>query len=210
MSNNFISSLKQNIVSFDKPFMHWEFYNPLNNETLREIISASVPSGERVYDGTRAADHTGQGIDGKLRLFINKENSEHFPKLTGLINVLQTKGCRDIISEKLNKSLNNSYIRLEIIADKLGFWLAPHKDIEEKLMTMMIWVNPYNESENLGTDFYDNNFKLIKTTKYKNNTGYFFSSGQDTWHGLEKKEIIKERRSIQINYVSFKTDWPVN
>jgi len=26
---------------------------------------------------------------------------------------------------------------------------------------------------------------------------------------MEKKKIKKERRCIQINYVSFKTDWPV-
>ena len=48
-----------------------------------------------------------------------------------------------------------------------------------------------------------------KTLKYHHNAGYFFSSGNDTWHGLEMKEIKKERRCIQINYVSFKTDWPV-
>ena len=29
-------------------------------------------------------------------------------------------------------------------------------------MTMMIWANPYNESENLGTDLYDKDFKLVK------------------------------------------------
>ena len=51
--------------------------------------------------------------------------------------------------------------------------------------------------------------KLVKTIKYIHNNGYFFSSGEDTWHGLELKEINKERRCIQINYVSFKTDWPV-
>ena len=50
---------------------------------------------------------------------------------------------------------------------------------------------------------------LFKTIKYTHNNGYFFSSGQDTWHGLELKEIKKERRCIQINYVAFKTDWPV-
>ena len=76
-------------------------------------------------------------------------------------------------------------------------------------MTMMVWVNPYDESEDLGTDLYDDNFKIVKTVKYKDNEGYFFSSGQDTWHGLELKKINKERRCIQINYVSFKTDWPV-
>ena len=40
-------------------------------------------------------------------------------------------------------------------------------------------------------------------------SGQFFSSGKDTWHGLEKKNFKKERRCIQINYVTFKTDWPV-
>ena len=55
----------------------------------------------------------------------------------------------------------------------------------------------------------DRNFKLVKTIEYIHNSGYFFSSGDDTWHGLELKEIQKERRCIQINYVTFNTDWPV-
>ena len=191
------------------PFQHWELENCLNDLQLEEVINASIPTGNRAYDGTRAADKSGEGIDGKLRLFVTKENSHYFPYLMNLINELRSKKHYEKISEYLQKDLSKSFVRLEIIADKLGFWLQPHKDIPEKLMTMMIWANPYNESENLGTDLYNDNFKLVKTVKYKHNCGYFFSSGQDTWHGLEKKEIIKERRCIQINYVSFKTDWPV-
>jgi len=197
------------IIKHSIPFNHWEFHNCLDDMTLEEIIDATIPGGERAYDGTRAADHTGQGVDGKLRLFVTKENFKEFPYLKKLINNLQSKNYYQKISELLKKDLSNSFVRLEIIADKIGFWLQPHKDIPEKLMTMMIWVNSYNESENLGTDLYNDNFELVKTLKYKHNNGYFFSSGQDTWHGLEKKEIIKERRSVQINYVSFKTDWPV-
>ena len=49
----------------------------------------------------------------------------------------------------------------------------------------------------------------VKTIPYKNNYGYFFTSGLNTWHGMEKKEIKKERRCLQVNYVSFKTDWKV-
>ena len=74
---------------------------------------------------------------------------------------------------------------------------------------MMIWANPYKESEELGTDLYNNDFQIVKTVKYKHNSGYFFSSGNDTWHGLELKKIKIARRCIQINYVIFKTDWPV-
>ena len=192
------------------PFKHWEMYNCLNEQSLDEISHTVIPTGDRVYDGTRAADHTGKGLDGKLRLFITKENSNLFPNLTKVINFLQNKEIVNRMSKMLNKDLSSSFVRLEIIGDKKGFWLKPHKDIYEKLMTMMIWANPYNEAEDLGTDLYDKSFKLIKTIKYSHNNGYFFSSGEDTWHGLELKKIKKERRCIQINYVSFDTDWPAN
>ena len=198
-----------NIIHSDFPFNHWQFSNCLDENTLNEISYSRIPSGERAYDGTRAADHTGQGLDGKLRLFITKENDQDFPHLTKLINSLQSYEVSNNISKLINKDLSKSYVRLEIIGDKKGFWLKPHKDISEKLMTMMIWANPYNESSNLGTDLYDKDFKLVKTIKYIHNSGYLFSSGEDTWHGLELKEIKKERRCIQINYVSFETDWPV-
>ena len=197
------------IIEHKTPFQHWEMANCLNNESLNEISYTKLPSGNRVYDGTRAADHTGKGIDGKLRLFITKENCNYFPNLLKLINELQSKIIWEKISNFLKKDLSNSFVRLEVIGDKKGFWLKPHKDIDEKLMTMMIWANPYSESENLGTDLYNDKLEVVKTIKYHHNSGYFFSSGNDTWHGLEMKEIKKERLCIQINYVSFETEWPV-
>jgi len=200
----------ENISENLKPFQHWEINNCLDNESLDEISFAKIPSGDRAYDGTRAADHTGEGIDGKLRLFISKSNCNFFPKMTKTINYFQTKEVVNKISKLLNKDLSSAFVRLEVIGDKKGFWLKPHKDINEKLMTMMIWANPYSETDDLGTDLYDKDFKLVKTIKYIHNNGYFFSSGLDTWHGLELKEIKKERRCIQINYVSFETEWPVN
>ena len=199
----------ENLTHVDFPFNHWVFSNCLEEGALDEISYSNIPSGDRMYDGTRAADHTGQGVDGKLRLFITKNNCQIFPYLTKLIQSLQSKEMVNKISKIIDKDLSNSYVRLEVIGDKKGFWLKPHKDISEKLMTMMVWANPYNEASNLGTDLYDKNFKLVKTIKYVHNSGYFFSSGDDTWHGLELKEIQKERRCIQINYVTFNTDWPV-
>ena len=199
----------ENLTHADFPFNHWVFSNCLEEGALDEISYSNIPSGDRMYDGTRAADHTGKGVDGKLRLFITKNNCQNFPYLTKLIQSLQRKEMVNKISKIIDKDLSNSYVRLEVIGDKKGFWLKPHKDISEKLMTMMVWANPYNEASNLGTDLYDKNFKLVKTIKYVHNSGYFFSSGDDTWHGLELKEIQKERRCIQINYVTFNTDWPV-
>ena len=44
----------------------------------------------------------------------------------------------------------------------------------------------------LGTDFYNEKLEKVKTVPYKNNYGYMFTSGPNTWHGMEKKTIVKE------------------
>jgi len=170
------------------------------------------------YDGTRAND----GGDGefrkgistgskaiKFRCFIEKDNLKDVPNLINLIEELRSKDTYGYISELIKKNLSNSYVRIEIICDRQGFWLKPHCDIKEKLISGLIFANPFNESENLGTDLYDEKRNKVKTVPYKDNYGYFFTSGPNTWHGMEKKEIKKERRCLQINYVTFETDWRV-
>ena len=68
------------------------------------------------------------------------------------------------------------------------FGLNPIAILRKKLLSSLVFVNPFNESENLGTDFYDEKLNKVKTVPYKNNYGYFFSSGPNTWHGMEKRD----------------------
>tara|TARA_Y100001935_G_scaffold15059_1_gene11276 strand:- start:92 stop:754 length:663 start_codon:yes stop_codon:yes gene_type:complete len=219
---SFLKSISTNSKKFDDPFLHWELNKPLTDEQINEIIRADIdnPLEHNLnYDGTRAIDggegKFRQGIaDGgkalKFRCFVTKENSNSFPHLTKFINELQAKETTETISKLTGKDLSNSYVRVEVICDRQGFWLKPHCDIKEKLMSCLLFINKHNESENLGTDLYDSNLKRVKTLPYKDNYGYFFTSGPNTWHGMEKKEIKKERRCLQVNYVSFKTDWKVD
>ena len=218
---SFLNSINNNSKKFTDPFTHWELNKPLTEEQVNEIIIADIanPIEHNLnYDGTRAVDggegNFRQGIaDGgkalKFRCFITKENSKNFPHLTNFINELQSKETTRTVSKLTGKDLSNSYVRVEVICDRQGFWLKPHCDIKEKLMSCLLFVNKHNESEDLGTDFYDSNLKKIKTLPYKDNYGYFFTSGPNTWHGMEKKEIKKERRCLQVNYVTFETDWKV-
>ena len=217
-----INSLKNNSLLHKIPFDHWEMNAPLNEDAIKEICEADIanPIKDNLkYDGTRAIDggegkfRSGIKSGGKAkkyRCFVTKENSKNFPQLSKFINELCSKNVYDYIGKLIGKDLSNSYVRLEVICDRKGFWLKPHCDIKEKLLSSLIFVNPFNESENLGTDFYDEKLKKVKTVPYKDNYGYFFSSGPNTWHGMEKKEIVKERRCLQVNYVTFKTDWPVD
>ena len=219
---SFLSSIKNNSKKFEKPFDHWELSKPLTEGQINEIINAEIDNPiehDLNYDGTRAIDG-GEGqfregiTDGgkalKFRCFITKENSNNFPSLTKFINELQNKNTHENISKLIDKDLSKSFVRVEVICDRAGFWLKPHCDIKEKLMSCLLFVNKHNESEELGTDFYDINLNKVKTLPYRDNYGYFFSSGPNTWHGMEKKEIVKERRCLQVNYVSFQTDWKVD
>jgi len=219
---SFLNSVLNQSTKYEEPFSHWELNQPLTEEQVKEIVNADIanPSEHDLnYDGTRAIDggegEFREGIsDGgkalKFRCFITKENSNDFPALTNLIKELQSKQTCEKISNLIGKDLSNSYVRLEVICDRKGFWLKPHCDIKEKLMSCLLFVNKHNESEDLGTDFYDSKLNLVKTLPYKDNYGYFFSSGPNTWHGMEKKDIVKERRCLQVNYVDFKTDWKVD
>jgi len=219
---SFLNSVLNKSKKYEDPFLHWELNEPLTEEQIKEIVNADIANPiehSLNYDGTRAIDG-GEGkfrkgiSDGgkalKFRCFITKDNSNEFPGLSNLIKELQNKQTYEKISKLIEKDLSNAYVRLEVICDRTGFWLKPHCDIKEKILSCLLFVNKHNESEELGTDFYDNNLNLIKTMPYRDNYGYFFSSGPNTWHGMEKKEIVKERRCLQLNYVDFKTDWKVD
>ena len=218
---SFLDAIKNQSKKHEFPFDHWEYNNALTDETIKEIITADIPDVSKhnlSYDGTRAIDGGAaefrEGIASggkaiKFRCFVTKDNALQFPNLVKFINELQSKETQKTISKMINRDLSNSYVRLEVICDREGFWLKPHCDIKEKLLSCLLFVNRFGESEDLGTDFYNSKLELVKTVPYKNNYGYFFSSDKNSWHGMEKKEIQKDRRCIQINYVTFKTDWPV-
>ena len=218
----FLDSIKNESKKHESPFTHWEYNNALTNESIEEVINADIPDVSKhnlTYDGTRAIDggaaefRKGIASGGKaikFRCFVTKDNASQFPNLVKFIKELQSKETHQQISKMINKDLSNSFVRLEVICDREGFWLKPHCDIKEKLLSGLIFVNKVNESENLGTDFYNAELQKVKTVPYKHNYGYFFTSGPNTWHGMEKKKIIKERRCIQVNYVTFETDWKVD
>jgi|TARA_A100001015_G_scaffold49601_1_gene54729 hypothetical protein len=204
-----INSLRTKSSKYQSPFNYWIIDEPLSDNAIDEIYKTPIPSGDVIFDGTRAGDKNGKDLLSKLRVFIDQNNYTEFPNLKNLISEMQSKECQKLIEGMLNVNLTNSYVRVEVIADKDGFWLEPHCDIKEKLMSSIIFVNKYGEDENLGTDFYHPDLSIAKTIPYRNNYGYIFTAEKNSWHGLEKKKIKKERRCIQINYVTFKTDWPV-
>ena len=163
------------------PFRYWEVDKPLSEEMINELYNAKLddPTAHNIeYDGTRAID----GGDGKLRegdksggkalkfrCFVSKENEKNYPEILKLVKELQTKETSQAIGNLIGKDLSNAFVRVEICCDRKGFWLKPHCDIKEKLMSSMLFVNRNNESEELGTDFYNEKMEKVYTVPYKDN-----------------------------------------
>ena len=142
---SFLNSIINHSKKYDIPFEHWELNKPLTEEQINEIVNSDIANPEEhnlKYDGTRAIDG-GQGqfregiSDGgkalKFRCFITKGNFNDFPGLTNLIKELQNKQTYKKVSDLIGKDLSNSYVRIEIICDRKGFWLKPHCDIKERI-----------------------------------------------------------------------------
>jgi hypothetical protein len=132
---SFLNSIKNQSKKHEFPFDHWEYNNALTDEAIEEIIKADIPDVSKHnlnYDGTRAIDGGAaefrEGIASggkaiKFRCFVTKENASQFPNLVKFINELQSKEVHQTISKMINKDLSNSYVRVEVICDREGFWL---------------------------------------------------------------------------------------
>jgi hypothetical protein len=209
------NKLLESVLNCEVKITPWEYFilhNPLTEEQIKEIKTADIDRVNYVNDGTRSGNKSGKGnLNHNVREYIEKDNSKKYPHLIQFIEGLRSKEVREAIASLIKRKDNfkNSYVRLEVLHDQKSFWLEPHCDIKEKLISSLIYINDTNENENLGTDLYNENLELIDTVPFKHNLGYIFS-GPNKWHGVEKNKQIKiERRGIQLNYVTFKTDWPV-
>jgi hypothetical protein len=212
VNTKLLEALKNSRMN-DNPWEHFTFEGALTDEQIDEIRNASIPRDGVLHDGTRSGYKEGvEKQNHKLREYITKDNYHRYPELTKFINEMRGKEVREAIAQMVKNENNfaGSFVRLEVLNDVEGFWLKPHCDIPEKLISSLIYVNKTGENINLGTDLYNENLKLVKTVPFWNNLGYIFA-GPNKWHGMDEGKNIKvERRGIQLNYVTFQTDWPVH
>ena len=196
----------------NEPWEYFTFGQCLTPQQIDEIKTADINRTQVLNDGTRSGYKDGVGKQNdKFREYITKENAGKYPELVKFITELQTEPIRGMIAKLVGNKENfiGSYVRLEVLNDTQGFWLKPHCDIPEKLISSLIYINDTAEDISLGTDLYNEQLELKHTVPFWHNFGYIFH-GPNKWHGMEKGKTIRtERRGIQLNYVTFETDWKV-
>lgn len=182
------------------PYQYWLFEGALSNELCNGITALPIePAGEYDTQGKRDSHN-------ELRRFFSPEMRNEFKAINDVTELFHSKPVIKAIEKMCNISLSGSYLRIEYCQDKNGFWLEPHMDIKEKLVTIQIYLNTDADAETLGTDIYNPDKSHFGRAPASINKGMVFVPKEpNSYHGFEKRKILATRRSLIINYVT--DDW---
>ncbi len=183
-----------------QPFRHWLFEDAIPASLCRAILTLPVPVAH-IED-----THGKRDSHNESRRFFSPAMQERYPAIRAIADLFQSQPVTDVLEKLCGVTFGGSYLRIEYCQDKDGFWLEPHMDIREKIITMQIYLNTAEDAHTLGTDMYDSNKRPHSRAPGTLGQGMIFIPAEpQSWHGFEKRPIKDVRRSLIINYVT--DDW---
>ena len=104
-----------------------------------------------------------------------------------------TKSLEDIFSIKLTPDI------LDIWIDYPGYCLKPHVDDTRIKLAIQIYIG---DQQQPGTSLYSSSKISSKVHEivYKRNKGYALFNNNNSWHAVQPKITIGQRRSVYIRY----------
>ena len=194
VANQFCNALR-NAERCEDPYLHWKLTDVLPEDMCTGILTLPIaPPVLGKTDGTRDTYN-------KSRAFITPALREDFPTCGVLGDALQRPEVARQLEETIEIDAEGGFLRIEYIQDIDGSWLEPHRDIPDKLFSMVIYLCNGPEAVNWGTDIYDANCEWVGQASAAFNSAVIFIAGDDTWHGFEPRPIKGVRRLMEINYV---------
>ena len=181
------------------PYRHWKLREVLPIDLCTGILTLPiVPPMLGPTDGTRNTYNVS-------RCFITPKMRDDFPTCAALSEALQRPAVARQLAETCDIPVEGSYLRMEYMQDTDGAWLEPHRDIPEKLFSMVIYLCTGPEAAGWGTDIYDAEVRWVARSNAEFDSAVIFVPGPATWHGFEKRPIVGVRRLMEINYV--RSNW---
>ncbi|MBW4090289.1 MAG: 2OG-Fe(II) oxygenase [Proteobacteria bacterium] len=183
----------------DTPYRHWMLDDVLPEALCTAILVLPiVPPALGRTDGTRNSYND-------RRCFITPAMRRDFPACAALTAALQRPDVAALLGQTLAIPAAGSFLRMEYMQDTDGAWLEPHRDIPEKLFSMVIYLCTGPEATGWGTDIYDADKRWVGRSEARFDSAVIFVPGPATWHGFEQRPILGVRRLMEINYV--RADW---
>lgn len=182
----------------DTPYRRWSMSRVFPESVCTALLVLPlVPPMLGATDGTRNSYNS-------RRSFFTPRLRHDFPICENLSRALQSPDTARQFGETCEFDPEGTYLRLEYMQDTDGMWLEPHRDIPEKIFSMVVYLCTGPEAADWGTDIYDAEKHWVGRSAAEFNSATIFKAGPDTWHGFEKRPILGVRRLMEINYVR---DW---
>ena len=179
-----------------QPFNHWIYDKVLPENIANDLSELNIThSSITNHNGKRDSYNS-------TRVFFNKKNCLKNSLFENVADIFKNQKIILKLSHLCGKNLSNGKLRIEYTLDTGDFWLEPHLDIKEKLLTFLIYLSNEKESKEWGTTIYNPDLSFYKKIPYKLNLGFMFMAGKNTWHGVPKQKIKGIRKSLIINYVT--------
>ncbi len=123
------------VMPRSEPFNHWLYNGVLLDETIDELLNLKLPLA-------KIESHKGKReIYNESRIFFNKENCDKYPVVRNIVNVFNNPDIVSQLGKVCGRDLTQGKLRIEFTLDSGDFWLEPHLDIKEKLLTFLVYLS---------------------------------------------------------------------
>jgi hypothetical protein len=183
----------------DAPYRHWLPGNILPEAVARDLAALPFEAPDL------------HGISGKRELhndtrqYFDAANNARFPVCGALARLFQHPATVTLLQDATGADLSDTNVRIEYALDSDCFWLQPHTDLGVKRITILYYLPDAPDQEDLGTDIYADEHTWAARAPFNWNTALVFVPSNNTFHGFERRDIPRIRRSVIINYVT--QDW---
>ena len=153
---HFIGALKGS-RRLETPYRRWALAEVFPEALCTAILVLPIaPPVLGETDGTRDTYN-------KSRAFFTPKLRADFPVVEALSEALQRPDVARQLGETVEFEPDGKFLRVEYIQDLDGAWLEPHRDVPEKIFSMVVYLCTGPEAKDWGTDIYDDDKKWVGT-----------------------------------------------
>jgi hypothetical protein len=183
----------------ETPYRHWLWRQVLPDDTAKALSVLPFPKPDL------------HGLSGKRELhndsrqYFDAANNRRFAVCDQVSRLFQAEETVKLLQDHTGADLSDTNVRIEYTLDADCFWLQPHTDLGVKRITILFYMPDGPDQQHLGTDIYSDENTWCSRPAFDWNTAVAFVPSGNTYHGFEKRQIPRVRRTVIINYVT--QDW---
>lgn len=183
----------------EAPYRHWLWRQMLPEDAVKALWALPFPKPDL------------QGVSGKRELhndsrhYFDALNNGRFAVCDQVSRLFQAEETVRLLQDRTGADLSDTNIRIEYTLDADCFWLQPHTDLGVKRITILFYMPDGPDQADLGTDIYAGPDAWFSRPAFEWNSAVVFVPSDNTYHGFEKRDIPRVRRTMIVNYVT--QDW---